>query len=107
MNKFRLLKENEIDVRVSQIASNWLTLLLYKDARVDMDILDVYAKKYNTTRAKLCIRYCIEKNTLPLPKSVHEQRIIDNLDVDFKISNDDMEYLDSLYHIASTRPFRS
>ena len=74
---------------------------------VDMDILDVYAKKYNTTRAKLCIRYCIEKNTLPLPKSVHEQRIIDNLDVDFKISNDDMEYLDSLYHIASTRPFRS
>ena len=74
---------------------------------VDMDILDVYAKKYNTTRAKLCIRYCIEKNTLPLPKSVHEERIIDNLDVDFQISNEDMEYLDSLYHIASTRPFRS
>lgn len=40
MNKFRLLKKEEIDVRVSQIASNWLTLLLYKDARVDMDILD-------------------------------------------------------------------
>ena len=40
MNKFRLLKENEIDVRVAQIQSNWLTLLLYKDARVDMDILD-------------------------------------------------------------------
>lgn len=40
MNRFRLLKENEIDVRVAQIQSNWLTLLLYKDARVDMDILD-------------------------------------------------------------------
>lgn len=40
MNRFRLLKKEEIDVRVSQIASNWLTLLLYKDARVDMDILD-------------------------------------------------------------------
>lgn len=37
---FRTLKANEIDCRVSQIASNWLTLLLYKDARVDMDILD-------------------------------------------------------------------
>lgn len=40
MNKFRLLKKEEIDVRVSRIESNWLTLLLYKDARVDMNILD-------------------------------------------------------------------
>ena len=37
---FRTLKANEIDCRVSQIASNWLTLLLYKDARVDQNILD-------------------------------------------------------------------
>ena len=37
---FRTLKASEIDCRISQIASNWLTLLLYKDARVDMDILD-------------------------------------------------------------------
>ena len=74
---------------------------------VDMDILDNLAKKYNTSRAKLCIRYCIEKNTLPLPKSVHEERIIDNLDVDFKIDGEDMDYLDSLYHIASTRKYRS
>jgi diketogulonate reductase-like aldo/keto reductase len=74
---------------------------------VDMDILDNLAKKYNTTRAKLCIRYCIEKNTLPLPKSVHEERIIDNLDVDFAIDGADIDYLDSLYHIASTRKYRS
>lgn len=38
--EFRDLKANEIDVRVSQITEEWLTLLLYKDARVDMDILD-------------------------------------------------------------------
>jgi len=38
--EFRLLRENEIDVRVSQIASNYCTLLLYKDARVDQNILD-------------------------------------------------------------------
>ena len=40
MDKFRVLRAEEIDCRVSQIASNWLTLLLYKDARVDMNILD-------------------------------------------------------------------
>ena len=38
--KFRLLKANEIDCRVSQIEKNWCTLLLYKDARVDQNILD-------------------------------------------------------------------
>ena len=40
MEKFRVLKAEEIDCRVSQIASNYCTLLLYKDARVDMNILD-------------------------------------------------------------------
>lgn len=38
--EFRTLKPNEIDCRVAQIDKEWLTLLLYKDARVDMNILD-------------------------------------------------------------------
>ena len=38
--EFRTLKPNEIDCRVAQIDKGWLTLLLYKDARVDMNILD-------------------------------------------------------------------
>ena len=37
---FRDLKSNEIDVRIAQITENGLSLLLYKDARVDQDILD-------------------------------------------------------------------
>ena len=38
--EFRTLKAEEIDCRISQIASNYCTLLLYKDARVDQNILD-------------------------------------------------------------------
>lgn len=37
---FRDLKANEIDVRIAQITEKGLSLLLYKDARVDQDILD-------------------------------------------------------------------
>ena len=37
---FRNLKANEIDVRIAQITEKGLSLLLYKDARVDQDILD-------------------------------------------------------------------
>lgn len=37
---FRLLKPEEIDVRVAQVKQNGVALLLYKDARVDQTILD-------------------------------------------------------------------
>lgn len=40
MNKFRLLRADEIECRVSTINEKGLTLLLYKDARCDMNILD-------------------------------------------------------------------
>ena len=40
MCKFRDLKADEIEVRVQSVKENGLVLLLYKDARVDMNILD-------------------------------------------------------------------
>jgi hypothetical protein len=40
MCKFRDLRADEIDVRVQSAKQNGVVLLLYKDARVDMNILD-------------------------------------------------------------------
>ncbi len=40
MCKFRDLKADEIECRVQSVKENGLVLLLYKDARVDMNILD-------------------------------------------------------------------
>ena len=40
MCNFRNLKADEIDVRISQITNKGFSLLLYKDARCDMNILD-------------------------------------------------------------------
>lgn len=40
MKRFRLLKADEIDVRVSTVKESGVSLLLYKDSRVDMNILD-------------------------------------------------------------------
>ena len=40
MAEIRKLKADEIDVRVAQCKQNGLSLLLYKDARVDQRILD-------------------------------------------------------------------
>lgn len=47
---FRNLKASEIDVRVSVIKENGFTILLYKDARCDMAILDETVGVMNWTR---------------------------------------------------------
>lgn len=59
---FRDLTANEIDCRVSQISAKWLTLLLYKDARVDMNILDEsvgcmnWQKEYTRNNANCIVK---------------------------------------------------
>ena len=65
------------------------------------------AEKYGVSIPQLCIRYCIEKNTLPLPKSVHKERIIANIDVDFRIEKEDIDYLDSIGRIGAVKDLRS
>ncbi|MBP5092032.1 MAG: aldo/keto reductase [Bacilli bacterium] len=58
--------------------------------------LEGYAKKLGVSIAQLCLRYCLEKGTLPLPKSVHEERIKANIDLDFEIPKDMLQELDEL-----------
>ncbi len=70
-------------------------------------ILLEVANKYNVSPAKICLRYCLENNTLPLPKSVHEERIIDNLDLNFTLSKEDMDLLNTIHDETLDRPLRS
>ena len=48
--KFRTLKADEIDVRIGIVKENGLSLLLYKDARCDMNILDETVGSMNWKR---------------------------------------------------------
>ena len=52
------------------------------------------SERYGVTPAQLCINYCIAKDTVPLPKSTTESRIIENTKLDFTISEADMQILD-------------
>lgn len=47
---FRPLEASEIDVRVAQISEKGCQLLLYKNARCDMDILDETVGSFNWSR---------------------------------------------------------
>ena len=48
---FRLLEANEIEARVATVSEKGCTLLLYKDARCDMNILDETVGAMNWTRS--------------------------------------------------------
>ena len=50
MNKFRTLRAEEIECRVGSINENGFTLLLYKDARCDQNILDETVGEMNWQR---------------------------------------------------------
>ena len=50
MCKFRDLRADEIECRVQSVKENGLVLLLYKDARVDMNILDETVRPENWQR---------------------------------------------------------
>lgn len=54
------------------------------------------AKRNNVTTAQVCIKYLLNKNTLPLPKTVTQLRMIENAKMDFCLNEDDMLLLDEI-----------
>jgi diketogulonate reductase-like aldo/keto reductase len=54
------------------------------------------AQKYHKTPAQILIRYTLEHGTLPLPKSIKKDRMIENTAVDFTIDQLDVLRLDAL-----------
>lgn len=54
-------------------------------------------KKYNKTAAQVMLRWNIQRGVVVLPKSVHKERMIQNLDVfDFMLSDEDMTAIAAL-----------
>lgn len=55
------------------------------------------SKEYGCTPAQLLIKWSIQHDFIPLPKSVSKERIVSNGDVDgFVIDGGDMKRLDGL-----------
>lgn len=55
------------------------------------------AQKYNKTTQQVLIRYALQKQWVPLPKTDNPDRIAANANVfDFHLQAEDMEILDSL-----------
>lgn len=63
----------------------------------DEPILKEIAEKYDQTVAQIILRWNVQQGVIVIPKSVHRERMRENLDIwNFKIEDDDMERIGSL-----------
>jgi diketogulonate reductase-like aldo/keto reductase len=54
-------------------------------------------EKYSKTAVHVSLRWLLQLGVIAIPKSVHQNRIIDNADIfDFELSDDDMTVINSL-----------
>jgi len=50
------------------------------------------ARKHNKTVAQVILRWLVQRDVVAIPKTVHRERMIENLDVfDFELSREDMD----------------
>ncbi len=64
---------------------------------LDNPVLAELGQKYGKSPAQIMLRWCIDLGTVPLPKSVHEDRIKSNIDLfDFQLTDEDMASLAKL-----------
>ena len=60
-------------------------------------VLTEIGKKYNKTPAQVALRWSLQRGVQIIPKSVHEDRMKQNLDVfDFELSEEDMKEIEKL-----------
>ena len=65
--------------------------------KIDDPLISAVAKRVKRTNAQVMLRWAIQHETIPIPKSAHPERIKENLQVfDFKLSDEEMDALDGL-----------
>lgn len=76
---------------------------LGKGKMLSNEILLNIAKKYNKSVAQLCLKWCLENEVIPLPKSENMERMRQNLDLfDFQISQEDIDTINNMEFFAGS-----
>lgn len=70
---------------------------------LENEVLINIAKKYKKSPAQICIKWILQNEILPLPKSITPTRIAENIDVfDFEIAKEDMEIINSMPYFGGS-----
>lgn len=64
---------------------------------LNQQVLMDIAKKYKKTPAQVVLRWDLQNEVITIPKSIHENRIKENIDIfDFELSPEEMEKIDRM-----------
>lgn len=101
VNQIRLCPGETQDELVEYCRSQGMILEAYSplgNGRIfDVPEMKALADKYGKSIAQICIRWGLQQEYLPLPKSVTPSRIADNLKVfDFALSEEDVQLIANL-----------
>ena len=75
----------------------WSPLARTQGGILEEEILNKLADKYNKTPAQIALRWHIDRGTMIIPKSVHKERLKENIDIfDIELDEADLNSLASL-----------
>jgi 2,5-diketo-D-gluconate reductase A len=75
----------------------WAPFAEGKNNLFSNETLKAVGDKYNKSVAQVALRYLIQRGVSVLPKSVHKERMIQNIDVfDFELTKEDMDLIATL-----------
>ena len=104
----KYLRENNIDIiAYSSLVplSSWRhkdgenskkTEQMYKLGESENSPFKLLAQKYNCTEAQFLLQWAVQQNFAVLPKTVNLDRMKENYDFNFEISQNDMDYVRTL-----------
>ena len=69
------------------------------------DLIKMLADKYGKTAGQIVLRWNIDKGVITIPKSVHAERMLENINIfDFALDSDDIGAIDGLNKNSRTGP---
>lgn len=64
---------------------------------LDHPVLEALAAKYGKSKAQIVLRWDLQREIITIPKSVHQNRIVENANVfDFELADEDMAAIDDM-----------
>ena len=87
----KYMKEHGVQIE------SWAPFAEGRNNMFQNEILVSLAEKHNKSVAQVVLRWLTQRGIVAIPKSVHKERIIENLNIfDFKLSDDDMKNITTL-----------
>lgn len=90
-NTQQFLADNNVQIE------SWGPFAEGKNNLFQNELLTSIGQKYNKSIAQVVVRWLTQRGVVSIPKSVHKERMKENLNVfDFELSNDDMDAIKTL-----------